>query len=125
MFQVGSFVFGVITVMAAAPDVFNPKTLHIMKNKDTSSHAKGTVTISNGSALIEISYQEHEQRNGRLLAQLEQHQLDSDQLLELSEQLKLEQDKLAKGRARYAGMASMDDIMLEAFGHLLNKDEEN
>jgi len=30
MFQVGSFVFGVITVMAAAPDVFNPK------NKDTS-----------------------------------------------------------------------------------------
>ena len=78
------------------------KTLHIMKNKDTSSHAKGTVTISNGSAPIEISYQEHEQRNGRLLAQLEQHQLDPDQLLELSEQLKLEQDKLAKGRARYA-----------------------
>ena len=125
MFQVGSFVFGVITVMAAAPDVFKPKTLHIMKNKDTSSHAKGTVTISNGSAPIEISYQEHEQRNGRLLAQLEQHQLDPDQLLELSEQLMLEQDKLAKGRARYAGMASMDDIMLEAFGHLLNKDEEN
>jgi hypothetical protein len=125
MFQVGSFVFGVITVMAAAPDVFNPKTLHIMKNKDTSSHAKGTVTISNGSTPIEISYQEHEQRNGRLLAQLEQHQLDPDQLLELSEQLMLEQDKLAKGRARYAGMASMDDIMLEAFGHLLNKDEEN
>ena len=101
------------------------KTLHIMKNKDTSSHAKGTVTISNGSAPIEISYQEHEQRNGRLLAQLEQHQLDSDQLLQLSEQLKLEQDKLAKGRARYAGMAGMDAIMLEAFGHLLNKDEEN
>ena len=99
-----------------------------MKNKDTSSHAKGTVTISNGSAPIEISYQEHKQRNGRLLAQLEQHQLDPDQLLELSEQLKLEQDKLAKGRARYASMASMasmDDIMLEAFGHLLNKDEEN
>ena len=34
MFQVGSFVFGVITVMATAPDVFNPKLLHIMKNKD-------------------------------------------------------------------------------------------
>ena len=27
MFQVGSFVFGVITVMATAPDVFNPKNI--------------------------------------------------------------------------------------------------
>ena len=27
MFQVGSFVFGVITVMATAPDVFDPKNI--------------------------------------------------------------------------------------------------
>ena len=96
-----------------------------MKNKDELPLAQGTVTICSGTEPIDIAYLEHAERNGRLLAQLQLQQLDPSQLLELSEQLQIQQDKLAQGRARYASMASMDAIMLEAFSHLLNKDEEN
>ena len=53
MFQVGSFVFGVITVMAAAPDVFNPKTLHIMKTLYVDVKKDEIVQLGGGDPFVQ------------------------------------------------------------------------
>jgi hypothetical protein len=64
----------------------------------------GVVTITRAEVCIEIAYEEHESRNGRLLVSHEGHALTADELSALADLLRAEEMKLAKGRARYADM---------------------
>ncbi|MEJ6700652.1 MAG: hypothetical protein QNL01_06735 [Akkermansiaceae bacterium] len=96
-----------------------------MNDNTPDNLAKGTITLDPQTNPIVIPYQEHPDRNGQLLAQVNAHPLTSSQLLDLNQELQNAEDQLRKGRARYASIAMQDAIMLEAFGHLLNQPEDN
>ncbi len=76
-----------------------------MKKTNKSGFAQGTITIEGTTGSIDISYWEHEDRNGQLFAELNDLILHSAQLLYLSQQLEQAEEKLAKGRAWYGRMA--------------------
>lgn len=96
-----------------------------MKNNVTARLAQGSITIIGDKGSFDISYQDHPDRNGQLLADLNHIHLNPAQTIDLNRQLKEAEVKLAQERARYANMASMDTVMIEAFGHLLVPSEDN
>ncbi|MBT8037654.1 MAG: hypothetical protein KJO21_08930 [Verrucomicrobiae bacterium] len=96
-----------------------------MTQPDKGSLAQGTIALDTDSEPINISYQEHRDRNGQFLAELDQLNLHSGQLLNLAQQRKEAEEKLAHGRARYANMAYMDAFMTEVFDDLGLLPQEN
>ncbi len=57
------------------------------------------------SGCIEITYAEHESRDGRLLVSVDGNHLNSAELFALVENLGRKEKNLAEGRRRYANMA--------------------
>ena len=96
-----------------------------MKKTNKAEFSQGTITIEGTTDSIDISYWEHEDRNGQLFAELNDLILHSAQLLDLSQQLEQAEQKLAKGRAWYGRMAGMNTLLTEAISPLPESTEDN